>query len=139
MNSTVQGRVEYCAERGQTIFSPLSSSDVAAVIHTGSNRDGEVTYDVLMPDGTAFNLSGNECSCGSEIEVEPASEVTQWRRRLGQACEHQKAQLKAAHVGGICPDCGELKVEETTHTNSRGVEVMATYNCVGCGTSRSER
>lgn len=139
MNSTVEGRVEYCAERGNTILSPLTSSEIAAVIHTGFNRDGDATYDVLMPNGKAFNVAGKKCSCGNVIDVEPTSEVTARRRKLGQACEHQNAQMESVNVGGTCSNCGELKVERTNHDDEYGNTLMRSHSCAGCGKSRSEQ
>lgn len=139
MNNTVEDRVEYWEEQGKEVYSPLASSDVAAIVFTGFNQDGDAAYNVLMPDGETFHVASKECSCGNEIDVEPTSEVTARRRKLGQACEHQKAQMQAVYAGGTCSNCGELAVEQTNHTDSVGNVLVQSYHCAGCGTSRRER
>lgn len=92
-----------------------------------------------MPDGSTVRTTRNVCdACDNVIDVEPTAEVTEWRRTLSQACEHQRAVLESAHVGGLC-DCGSLTVEKIDHTDKYGNVLVQTYTCAGCGTGRVEQ
>lgn len=138
MNSDVESRIKYWDEHGEDLVSPLASSAAEGIRSVGWD-DGDALYEVLMSDGESARTTRREChTCGNVIDVEPTSEVTAWRRRLTQACDHQRAVLKGVNVGGCC-ECGALAVEATDHEDSYGNVVMVSYACAGCGKSRSEQ
>lgn len=139
MNSTVESQIEVweTQEQDLALLSPLAASEAAAVVANGWH-DGDRVYEVLMGDGSTFQVYQDRCLCGNERDVEPGSEVTQRRRRLAESCVHQRARETAVNVGGRC-ECGALKVERTNHTDSVGNVVMRSFSCAKCGASRSER
>lgn len=138
MNRAAEVRVEHWEENlKDTLLSPPASSDVVAIARVGWD-DGDRIYEALMPDGSTYRMVGDECECGSNNHVEPASEVTEWNRRLTASCDHQRAQLKSTNVGGSCSNCGEVSVEVEDHTDDYGNVVMQSFSCAGCGQPRRE-
>lgn len=143
MNDTIKDRVEAWEEQGIKVYSPLESSNIAAIRRGETSQDENVTKWVLMPDGELFQIDGDECSCGHTRSDEKTGMGTPWKQarqnRLSASCDHQKAVHQSVNVGGVCPDCGELKVERKNHTDQVGNSILRTYKCANCGEPRSER